>query len=397
MAAHKRESILRENPHDRRSLLSRLSPLSPIGDIAGATLSETVGTTSLTWESATDWDNQTSEDGVVHEDVANTDLSDATLLQMGYPVSNPLLSSGLVLYYPLHEDSGSTANDFSGNNYDGTAQGGVGPQGTGTPAGPIGVTSWDGDGSGDWVDSGQSPSSLNLSGDTTKSIACWCKTSDWDNSAPLTLTGGGNSKNETFEIRKLAGNTGEWRLQLYSNDADFFYPGTGDWIFQTLTYGGSSARAYMDGTEQASVSASSLSTVDTGTVRTHRSYNGEYWNGAVNHAMVWNRGLSASEVSTLYDVVGNTSSLTTSTKSFGAVTEPDLQNLDYSLNSQSITLDVIGSPGTASEEIVSQSLDGATSYSLTWSSGHTDFRVKINFDTTDDTVTPTVNRVELGV
>jgi hypothetical protein len=88
-------------------------------------------------------------------------------------------------------------------------------------------------------------------------------------------------------------------------------------------------------------------------------------------------------------------SLTTATKSFSNAVAPDLTDLDYTLVGESITLDVIGSPGTASEETVSQTLDGASSYSLTWSNSHTDFRVTANLSTADPSTTPTYRAVSL--
>jgi len=89
------------------------------------------------------------------------------------------------------------------------------------------------------------------------------------------------------------------------------------------------------------------------------------------------------------------SDLTTGTKSFSSSVSPDLQNLTYSLNGQSVTLDIIGSPGTGSEEVVSQTLDGSASYTLTWSNSHTDFRVKVNMSSNDGITDPSVSRVEL--
>lgn len=93
-----------------------------------------------------------------------------------------------------------------------------------------------------------------------------------------------------------------------------------------------------------------------------------------------------------------TATLTTATKSFNANQQPDLANLSYVLDGEAITVEVIGSPGTASEEIVSQSLDGSSSYSLTWSQGHQDFRVRVVFDRTVDAFNnnPTFSAVTLS-
>mgnify|MGYP000291896600 CR=1 FL=1 len=92
----------------------------------------------------------------------------------------------------------------------------------------------------------------------------------------------------------------------------------------------------------------------------------------------------------------STGSLTTATKSFSTARKPRLEGLQYTLNGQSITIDVVGSPGTSSEEVVTQSLDGASEYALSWGSSHTDFQLEISISTSDDTATPTVDDADLG-
>jgi hypothetical protein len=84
----------------------------------------------------------------------------------------------------------------------------------------------------------------------------------------------------------------------------------------------------------------------------------------------------------------------TGTQSYGSPQTPDLGSLSYSLNGGSGSIDVIGSPGTASEETVTQSLDGGTTYSLSWGSAHTDFRIRVTA-TNDGTAEPTVSAVSL--
>jgi hypothetical protein len=110
--------------------------------------------------------------------------------------------------------------------------------------------------------------------------------------------------------------------------------------------------------------------------------NAESWDDGTGEIEMWFDDIK---------LISSSSSLTTETKSFTQETEPDLAELDYTLNGDSITLDVIGSPGTASEEINSVTLDGATSYGITWNSSHQDFRVKMNFTGTD----PTLNIITL--
>lgn len=90
--------------------------------------------------------------------------------------------------------------------------------------------------------------------------------------------------------------------------------------------------------------------------------------------------------------------LETDTRSFSEPAEPALSDLVYSLNDGSITLEVTGSPGTSSEETLTQTLDGSTSHNLNWGSSHSDFRVTVQMDVAERNATPptlsTLNLVE---
>lgn len=90
-----------------------------------------------------------------------------------------------------------------------------------------------------------------------------------------------------------------------------------------------------------------------------------------------------------------TGTLTTLTKSFSNAQKPDLTGLVYTLNGQSISVDVVGSPDTASEETVTQALGGATDYDLSWTDRHTDFRLEFTLSTADDSQTPVVDEATL--
>lgn len=61
-----------------------------------------------------------SEDGVVHESVANTDHDNDAVLKQGYSAASAYDSASLAALYMMHEDSGTTVYDFSGNNNDGS-------------------------------------------------------------------------------------------------------------------------------------------------------------------------------------------------------------------------------------------------------------------------------------
>jgi len=53
----------------------------------------------------------------------------------------------------------------------------------------------------------------------------------------------------------------------------------------------------------------------------------------------------------------------------------NLTNLAYARNGETISVTVVGSPGTADEEQNTVTLAGDTEYTLSWGQPHTDFRV----------------------
>lgn len=359
--------------------------LEPIGDIADVTLTEQLSGT-LTWGTEADWDNGVDEAGVVHKQFGDYPAGD--VVQLGYPDFDRGGSS-LWAAYPLYEDSGSTANDVSGNGRDGTY--------SGVTLGQTGLhntTYPDFDGTDDVVDvthpaEGKSAFTLSVwvNGETFSAdrVVCgdWGHSDsvflffwDYDGTGWRALFGGGPGSDAT------GGGT----------------PNTNEWYHLAVTYkSDTSLRVYENGTEVASVPAdgsvptSSANFELAGDLGSHPE-----WDGRMGNFNWWSRELSATEVQALADT-GTGGHIETATKSFSGAGAPDLQNLQYSLNGHSIDLDVIGSPGTADEEVITQTLDGASSYTLSWGSTHQDFRVRPNLSTTDVTVSPTVSQVELVV
>lgn len=345
------------------------------------------GTFSASWETKSDWDNATSENGVVHESAANADHSDDTLLKMGYSVTSPYKSSNLGGYWPLHEDSGSTAYDFSGNNKDAAING---P--TLGATGILGTTSYSFSGGSDHVDLG-SDSAWALDSSTT--VSMWFRTSDTSNFKFLFNYGGNGGDYYFLRIR----DGGDLEVQssggsaISSNTYD-----DGSWYHCAAVFNpGGTTRGYIDGSEVISYneggSFSSSQNAEIG----RRTDNTDPWRGEIADVRFYDIGLTQSEIQTIVDVVNAQSSITTSKKSFGGDRAPDLQSLDYSLNSQSITVDVVGSPGTAEEETVTQTLDGATSYSLTWNTSHSKFKIIPKLSTTDPSTTPTINSITVSI
>lgn len=344
---------------------------------------------TIAWGTAADWDNGVSEAGVVHE--AFGDLPGADVVTLGYP-SFDRGGTSLYAYWPFDEDSGPTANDVGPNNHDASING---P--TLGATGLHGRTGFDYDGNNDDVDL-QNNDDL-ASGSFT--VAAWINFN--------TVSGGRRIFHADYNGDGYAlsvgdsGKDGVVRFYIRGKDtvvletsAGLLSPNTLYHVVGVHDDANNNRYLYVDGVEEASL------TSDSGSPDPPTSNNfigsdgrtGSATDGLIDEPRVWKRALPASEVQALYDA-GKGGHIETDTKSFPASQEPDLTGLDYELNGQNITLRVIGSPETASEETVSQALSGATSYSLSWSSSHTDFRLKTELSTVDETVAPTFSRGEL--
>ncbi len=75
--------------------------------------------------------------------------------------------------------------------------------------------------------------------------------------------------------------------------------------------------------------------------------------------------------------------------------QPNLTNLSYNLNEENIDLEVIGSPNTVNEEVITQELTGKSEYELGWTENHDDFKIRIKLKTENNEVTPVFDSVSL--
>jgi len=366
--------------------------LTSIGDIGTATFT---ATTTITWDTVTDWDNAVDENGVVHESVANTDHDDASIVKIGYSADAPFLNTNLLHYYPFDEDSGATAYDFGGTE-DMSVNGPAINQ-----SAVAGTSAYDYDGTDDYAEITNDDVA---DGDFT--MAAWVKVASGAGGAITDIYDGSYPQVKLRIHDGQFGGTrtlGGVRVRIRDTNLNTIAAdssGTVDdnnWHLIVGVRDGDTGIVYIDGSQDGTDSDSALASnlVDSPRRVGIRPDGSEEFEGLIEELRFYSRVLSSSEIQTLYDVIGSESHLTTATKSLSAPGQPDLQNLNYTLNGETIILDVIGSPGTASEETVSQTLDGSTSYALSWTDTHTDFRVKIRLDTSSPAATPTVNRVEL--
>lgn len=355
---------------------------------------------ALTWETATDWDNAVSESGVYHEEWATADTrGDAGRVKIGYSYDTPYLDADLAGYWPMAENSGTTVYDYSGNNDDGTLNGGDTNRTGINESGAVLL-----DGVDDNIDN-VSPSHDSTIGGLALSF--WVRP-DFD-----TATSANN--NETVLRGFLDGNNnyaflyngnsaaGDWMWQWSSSNVVFNSTTNyqNNWLHVVTTADtNQNCQVYFDGTQVFDGSFGSGQTVvgDIPLYIGSNRDNGDNWPGEIADVRVYDTHLTSSDAQTLYDIATGPGTLTTATKSFTSAQTPDL-TADFTYDDetkQTHTIDVIGSPGTASEETVTQVLtSGQSSYSLSWSNSHTDFRSKMTIESSDITINPAVVKLEL--
>lgn len=343
--------------------------LEGMADFSTATIA------TVSWSTAADWDNAVDEKGVTHE--VYGDYTDDSIIRPGYPTS-AVYGGTLQYFYPCH-DSGPDLVDATGTQdlfeagaptYDVT-----GP-GSGT------AISYDGSDDGHGIGSGSG-----TWGSSAWTVMGWVKvdvTGDRDNMTNKRLSGG----SFTFKIDKESND--QFRIQGGEDGGQYSLTGgdmstTGIWYFVCASADGTNVDGWLDDTQVIDQTDSRIDSQNND-FQFAGDGGGEAWPGDMsNWRYIDGYAFDDADAQGAYEVFGGETYLETATKSFSSDKTPDLQNLVYSLNGASIDLDVIGSPGTGSEEIVTQSLDGSASYTLNWSNAHQDFRLKPRFSSTDVT------------
>lgn len=350
--------------------------------VSGGSTDETVS-----FGGASDWDNAVSEQGVRHAIFG--DVASADPVRLGFPVP----SVDTLAYYH-YDDSSGPFEDISGNAHDATNNG-ASPG----SAGALGTTAATFDGS-DYTEAANAVPNYTTDGVTLFAVIKSTDTGTrffgaYPGNTPYLYLNINSNGNFEIDFRTSTDNFQNVSSSTTLNDGVYHaVMGVVDLSNQVL-------RLYVDGTEVLNTSNSELS----GDFTFGDDGSSIFFGGDVNGAgadytgdadtAVWMNTAVSAQFAKDYTAGISSGQITTATKTFGSEAEPDLENLTYSLNGESITLDVIGSPGTASEEIQSVTLDGSSSYSISWASGHTDFRVLVDLSTTDGTSTPTFTSGDL--
>ncbi|WP_414837792.1 LamG-like jellyroll fold domain-containing protein [Candidatus Nanosalina sp. VS9-1] len=199
--------------------------------------------------------------------------------------------TGLIGWWPLHENSGSTAHDLSGNDNHGSSNG-VNPG----VAGKGGLTGYSFDGAGDYVD-------LNRFGTTftSLSISAWVNVSDKSSTGQILRDYSDNS----FTLRT---NSGEIEFGMNSDSSAFTSVthaiSNDTWYHVVATWDGSQIELYINGEKKDTASWSDAHAWDTNRNPSigYKPYNSsQYYNGKASSIRLYDRALTPSEIQELYE------------------------------------------------------------------------------------------------
>lgn len=259
----------------------------------------------LEWNTAAEWDGAASEAGVAHESVANTDHTDGTSIQQGYSYSTPFKSASLRMYHPMHEDSGTTANDISGNANDGTISGA-----TVGVTGLLGSTAYSLDGTDDYV-SFPSLGAL-FDGSNNFTVSAWVNadtnTGDhkiWHPRADYDVTLGLNSGDLVFGFYNGAS----------FNAVRTAFSSAGSWVHVVGVWrAGVELELFVDATSVGTIADGSPYGLNNTSTWGSQGGGKRFWSGDIAEGGIWNTAFSASDVQALHDVVTTPGSLITAEK-----------------------------------------------------------------------------------
>ena len=203
----------------------------------------------------------------------------------------PLHNAGLVGYWPMDEGGGLKAQDRSGQYNNGTLT--SMDASTDWVSGKYGGA-LDFDGVNDYVD----VTSIGISGIASRTITGWVKIRAYGNDDGIWSMGiAGTAKDFSLE---LTATPGVITFNGWNRDFDFTIPSNVyGWHHIAITYDGSYVRAYVDGVELNSGNFTDLNTTDSG-IEFGRSRGSSYSNTVIDEVRIYNRTLSADEVTRLY-------------------------------------------------------------------------------------------------
>ncbi|WKZ29719.1 MAG: DUF2341 domain-containing protein [Candidatus Dojkabacteria bacterium] len=227
------------------------------------------------------------------------------------PTYGVLSTNGLVGYWKFDETSGTAVTDGSGLGNHGTAVNGA------SITSGISGNARDFSGSSQYI-SFSSPSGIPLGG-SQYSISAWF----WaDSGGSRGIVGWGNfgASNQVNALR--LDETCCFRHYWWGNDLDVNVGSTtGKWNHVVVTYDGATRRLYFNGAQAGSLNSSSINVPHANNLRIGSTNNGEFFDGRIDELSIWNRPLSAGEISLLYNMQSVSSIAEGSNKTLSVTTE----------------------------------------------------------------------------
>jgi len=146
------------------------------------------------------------------------------------------------------------------------------------------------------------PSSASLSPTSAISIALWMK---WSGNNDVIISKY-NGVNYPFELKRDGSNSRIYNINIggtiLSTSQLDFYPSDGAWHYVVCTYDGTNLKIYVNGSEKGTVGKTGAIPTNSEQVKIgdNRNNYGNY-RGLMDEIAIWSRGLSSSEVTTLYN------------------------------------------------------------------------------------------------
>lgn len=215
---------------------------------------------------------------------------------------NPIVN-GLVAYYPMEKGGGEILNDATKNNR------GVIDGATWSNNSLFGNYSLTFDGSNDYVDLGRGIGE----GLSELTVSAWINTDEINNTHQVVGADGnnvfqvftdhdGSYGNKGGMAFGIADSNGTWYRTVSNKDIN-----TDTWYLVTAVYDGEYQRVYINGQESGSSKIGSITTNQPndktfiGANNSNNTADGNWWNGSIKNFRVYNRALSSTEISDLYN------------------------------------------------------------------------------------------------
>lgn len=152
-------------------------------------------------------------------------------------------------------------------------------------------------GGGDWYTLDKTLGDLGIGDAQPRSVACWAKTSTFDNDGVVFSFGsGGNDTNGSFAL-KVTGTDNEWKLEVWGDAITSTVTGSfGKWTFFAATYDGTTLSLYANGALVGTLSVTLTSTTSRNPQIGTTDYKTTGFTGSIDELAVFDYALTAEQV-----------------------------------------------------------------------------------------------------